>query len=207
MGLIMCLFSLAFFIWFSREIIAKEAFFFDHQFSYFVYGLRTPWLNSVMFFITAFGNQFMLVFAALLAVLLALRKHRKEVILFCVAIAMGAVLNSSFKNLAQRPRPDMSPLVFEPSYSFPSGHAMNSFIFYALVAYFSYHFFRSKSLTVLVSGICGVLVLLIGFSRIYLGVHYLSDIIAGFIAGFWWFVTILLVERTLIFYRLFTQSE
>ncbi len=206
-GLVFCFIGLAAFVWFTKEILERDNLLFDQAFSMSVYALRTPQLTSLMLLFTSFGNQVLLALAGTIAIIFSIRKHKKEAVLFCVAIAMGAVLNSAFKMMVQRPRPNISPLVIERSYSFPSGHAMNSFIFYALVAYFSYHFFRNKKVSIVVTILCGALILLIGFSRIYLGVHYLTDIIAGYIAGFWWFITILLVEHTLIFYRLFRKSE
>ena len=206
-GLIFCILSLVVFVWFSREILEKDTVFIDQSISLLVYSWRTPFLTQLMILITAFGNQILLILAASVTIIFAIKKHRKEAVLFCLAIAMGAVLNSTFKLMAQRPRPTLSPLIVEKSYSFPSGHAMNSFIFYALLAYFSYHFFRNKAMSIFVSIACGILIFLIGFSRIYLGVHYFTDVIAGYIAGFWWFITILLVEHTLLFYRLFKKSE
>lgn len=207
LGLLFCVLSLAIFVWLSKEILEKDTTLLDHGISVLVYGLRTPFLTQVMLWVTAFGSQIMLILAALVAVIFALKKHPKEALLFCVAIGMGVVLNTAFKMMAQRPRPTLSPLVIEHSYSFPSGHAMNSFIFYALLSYFSYHFFRNKTVSIIVTVLCGLLILLIGFSRIYLGVHYFTDVLAGYIAGFWWFISILLVEHTLIFYRLFKKSE
>lgn len=207
LGILICLVSLLLFFVFAKEIMEKDSALLDQQFSLFVYTLRTPFLTQLMLAITAFGDKLLLLFAATLSIIFAIRNHKKEAVLFCLALAMGAFLNTSFKAMAQRPRPYIAPLVVEQYYSFPSGHAMNSFIFYSLIAYFSYHFFRNKKLTLVATCFSAGLILLIGFSRIYLGVHYLTDVIAGYLAGFWWFITILLVEHTLIFYKLFRKTE
>jgi undecaprenyl-diphosphatase len=84
---------------------------------------------------------------------------------------------------------------------------MNAFIFCALLSYFSFHFFRNKKVTVLLTVLSMIYVLVVGFSRVYLGVHYFSDVVAGYIAGFWWFVTVLLLDKTLIFYKLYKKTE
>ncbi len=206
-GIFVCLLSLLIFIMFAKEILEKDTVFLDNQISLFVYTLRTPLLTKIMLLITSFGDRILLILAAITAIIFLIKKHHKESVLFGLALAMGTVLNIIFKNMAQRPRPLIAPLIIENSYSFPSGHAMNSFIFYALIAYFSYHFFRNKKLTSLITACSITIVLLIGFSRIYLGVHYFTDVFAGYIAGFWWFITILLVEHTLVFYRMFKKSE
>ncbi len=206
-GILACILSLGIFVLFAKEILERDTIHLDQHISLFVYTLRTPWLTSVMLFITSLGARYLLILAALTGIIFSIKRHKKEAVLFGVALAMGTILNLFFKEVAQRPRPTFSPLVVETSFSFPSGHSMNAFIFYALIAYFSYHFFRNKKLAIVTSCFSAVIILLIGFSRIYLGVHYFTDVLAGYIAGFWWFVTILLVEHTLVFYRLFKQSE
>lgn len=91
------------------------------------------------------------------------------------------------KLVFRRPRPDVLRLVEQSGYSFPSGHAMNSMIFYGLAAYLLVRRGRHWS-RYLVAGFVAVLVLLIGLSRIYLGVHYASDVLAGFLIGAGWLI-------------------
>lgn len=207
LGIGLCLLSLIFFVSFSREIADADFTFIDRTISMFVYSLRTPALTQFMLLISSFGESLCLVLAALVAIVFLVKQHRKEAVLFCLVLIMGFLLNTSLKTMFHRARPNIAPLVIEQSYSFPSGHAMNSFIFYALMAYFSYHFFRHKGLTIVLSLGAIALVLLIGFSRIYLGVHYFTDVLAGYLAGFWWFITVLLIEHTLVFYKLYKKSE
>lgn len=207
LGIGLCVFSLLLFFYLAHEMINKEFVSVDTNISLFAYSLRTPLLTQFMLLMSSFGQNICLALTALIGVIFLIKKHNKEAVLFCVVLIMGLVLNHSLKFMFHRPRPTISPLVIERSYSFPSGHAMNSFIFYGLLAYFSYHFFRNKTLTIVSSVGAVVLILLIGFSRIYLGVHYFTDVLAGYIAGFWWFITVLLVEHTLVFYKLFKKSE
>jgi undecaprenyl-diphosphatase len=97
------------------------------------------------------------------------------------------VLNQLLKEVFARPRPYFEhPLALETSYSFPSGHATMSLICYGMLAYFAVLALRTwRAKTAVVFG-AAFLVLLIGFSRIYLGVHYFSDVIGGFAsAGAW----------------------
>lgn len=195
------------FLAFTDEMLEADFAQFDIQFSQAVYAIRTPELTSIMMFITFLGSKFSMVLVSLTTIVFLVRRHRKEAVLFSLTLIIGTILNAGLKMMIQRPRPELAPLIVERSYSFPSGHAMNSFIFFALAAFFSYHFFRNRNITIFVTLFSAVMVLLIGFSRIYLGVHYVTDVIAGYIAGFWWFVTVLLIDRTLIFYKLFRKSE
>jgi undecaprenyl-diphosphatase len=100
----------------------------------------------------------------------------------------GEILNQLLKLLIHRARPEMI-LIHARGYSFPSGHAMLSVIAYGLFTYLLCLQNRSwKKRVVLVCG-CAILALLIGLSRIYLGVHYFSDVVAGFAAGGLWLST------------------
>jgi membrane-associated phospholipid phosphatase len=99
-------------------------------------------------------------------------------------LAGGEALDRLLKELFARPRPSfVDPLLLETSYSFPSGHAMMSLVAYRMLTYFAVLALRSwQACAALVFG-TALLVLLIGFSRMYLGVHYFSDVIAGFAVG------------------------
>ncbi|UOK59735.1 phosphatase PAP2 family protein [Bacillus sp. OVS6] len=88
----------------------------------------------------------------------------------------------------KRDRPTFNPLITESGYSFPSGHSMVSFSFLGILAYLLTLMVKKKSLKVLIMALFFFIVFLIGFSRIYLGVHYPSDVIAGFAAGGAWLV-------------------
>ena len=108
------------------------------------------------------------------------------------------MLNEPPKELFARPRPYFEhPLVLETSYSFPSGHATMSLIFYGMLAYFCVLALRTwRARTAVIFG-ASLLVLLIGFSRIYLGVHYFSDVVAGFASGGIWLSALITGSETL----------
>lgn len=203
-GMILSFFSLVIFIDIASDILEKEVIALDVAISYALYSLRNPLLTDVMFAISFLGADFTLGAATLVLIILAWRHYKKEAFLFSSVLAMTLAINLFLKDLIQRPRPELAPLVdLTNSYSFPSGHAMNAFAFYSLLSYFAFHFTRKKKFTIVISFFALILILLVGVSRVYLGVHYPSDVIAGFIAGFWVFVTGVLIERTVAFFRLF----
>lgn len=115
---------------------------------------------------------------------------RREMLLlygWLVAFIGGGALDWALKTIFQRNRPSFpDAFVHVGGYSFPSGHSMGSLIGYGMLAYVIAHSTRGRRIDVVV-GICAAaLVLAIGFSRLYLGAHYLSDVLAGFAAGMVW---------------------
>src|SRR5919107_3789028 len=123
----------------------------------------------------------------LVAVVLLVQRCWSSLAAWLVAVLGGEALNLLLKDLFARPRPHFErPLVVEISYSFPSGQAMESLVVYGMLAYFGLLTLRSQRTRVVSVGGAAVLVALIGFSRLYLGAHYLSDVLGGFAAGGAW---------------------
>jgi undecaprenyl-diphosphatase len=120
-------------------------------------------------------------------------RHKKESVFLVASVILGVILNNLLKTLFARIRPDISPLMDLHSYSYPSGHAMNAFIFYGLLAYYLIVFTKRKTLEVITAVVSIVTILLVGISRVYLGVHYPTDVIAGYIAGMCVVVTAIIV--------------
>jgi len=191
----------------AEDILEKETIFFDASIIHVVYAIRSPLMTTIMETITFFGSTTFLAIAIVITIGTLFRKHRKDAYLFFCIFIFGVLINILLKDFFRRPRPDFLPLIHESSYSFPSGHAMNSFVFYTCVSFFIFHKMKNKKLGFILIIASILLILLIGISRIYLGVHYPSDVIAGYFAGLMWFVLVLLFERTIRVVHLFGNRE
>lgn len=206
LGIAFSIASLVIFAIVSKDVLQQQTLLFDESVSRAIYALRTPSLTQTMIFISLLGADILVFITGVVTILLAWKKHTHEAILFLTVLAIGLFINVLLKAIFQRPRPEFDPILdLSSSYSFPSGHAMNAFIFYTVVSYFVYHFTHNKVLSIFVTIFSLVLILLIGFSRVYLGVHFPSDVIAGYIAGFFVFVTAIVLEKTIAF-RTMTQK-
>ena len=206
-GILYSITSLVFFVYITNAVLEKQTILIDDFISKLVFSLRDPLLTKIMFFISFMGSQAIMGGSALIVIILTLRKHRKETFIFSVLLLMGALASFSLKYLYKVPRPIFSVLINEKSYSYPSGHALNALLFYATITYFIYHFTKNKKISVFVAVISAILIFLIGFSRIYLGVHHPSDVIAGYVFGFWLFVVAILIDKTITFFRLIRESS
>jgi len=195
------------FIKLRSEVLEKEFIPFDMQILHYFYSLRNPLLNTTMIDISYLGGEAMIAIGICIGIFLLIRKHRREAVLFAFIFGMAAMIDTILKDLVKRPRPQFHPLVVETGYSFPSGHAMDSIVFYLTVAYLSFHVSRNKKLSMLVLLCSLTLIFLIGVSRVYLGVHYPSDVLAGYIGGLGWFASVLLIQKTLVFLNLFKESN
>lgn len=154
--------------------------------------VATPLTSQVMRFITALGSPVIVVIALAGTVALGVWRRWPELILWIGAIGGGSVLTIVLKALIRRPRPMLAnPIDLEASWSFPSGQALMAVITYGLLAYLLIVRLRQWRWQVALALASLFLVVLIGFSRLYLGVHYLSDVLAGYAAGMCWLATCL----------------
>ena len=148
----------------------------------------TPARTALMFFTSDLGAPLtVLAMASVTAIFLLWKRQRYQLLLLLLAVPGGALLNVIVKQLIHRDRPIFDdPIQTLTSYSFPSGHAMGSTVFYGTLAAIVVWRVRDGRVHALAIGAAGLLIGLICFSRIYLGVHYLSDVTAGFLAGVVW---------------------
>lgn len=132
--------------------------------------------------------------ALAVVVVLILGVTRKPALLagWVTAVAGGGVLDETAKLLVRRPRPPFAALYIDgASYSFPSGHAVNSMLAYGMLAYLLIRWIHRRGVSTLIVAAAALLILAIGFSRLYLGVHYFSDVVGGYaIGGFWLSVSV-----------------
>ncbi len=128
--------------------------------------------------VTSFANPIGLLIAMLISIFIAKKKRIKISIVINLAIAV--ILNFVLKNIIQRPRPTEHRLIDESGYSFPSGHSMVSMAFYGYIMYLILKNVKNKYVKVIYSVFIGALIICIGLSRVYLGVHYASDVVGGF---------------------------
>ena len=130
-------------------------------------------------FITNFGGAIFLI--TLTIVLLVLIKNKKIGISIFSNLVIVTILNQLLKAILQRPRPTEYRIVEETGYSFPSGHSMVSMAFYGYLIYLIYKYVKNKYIKWISIVLLSILVCSIGISRIYLGVHYTSDVLGGFL--------------------------
>ncbi len=170
------------FVFFVCEVITNNILIYDNVIYNFIMNtFQNNSITKILKFITQFGS--VLYFAIFSFLLVVLAKRKKTKFLIPINICLVTIINLIIKEIIKRPRPSVIRLVNESGYSFPSGHAMTSMAFYGLLVYLIYKRVQNKYLKwLLITALCG-LIFLIGFSRIYLGVHYVSDVISGFIAG------------------------
>ncbi len=185
-GFVIALVAMAGFALLADRIYAQEAFALDAFANPFLHAIASPTLDAVMNGITTLGSVPLVGFLFIVAMLvLLLRGKRAGALFLAVAIGGGVALNSILKLVIERPRPALPWAHVLPDYSFPSGHSMNSLVFYLAVAFLIWANVgeRVGSIAVVVALAIAAAV---GFSRIYFGYHYLSYVIGGFAAGLAW---------------------
>lgn len=135
-------------------------------------------ITNIFKLITNFGDVF--VIGAIGILLLIFYKNKKDILNLYLIFIISTILNRGLKILFIRPRPEFKQLVEETGYSFPSGHSMAAMTFYGFIIYLILKSKLNKKIKTISTIILSLLIILIGYSRVYLNVHYISDVIAGF---------------------------
>lgn len=182
---------LLFFVLLAEDVAEQEIFPFDRPVMLWLHSVSTPSLTAVMEAVTLLGGIVVVPVAATgAAVALWCRGSRRNATLLTAAVVGSTLLNTALKSVFQRSRPDFwEHLVTENSYSFPSGHAMASMALAASLVVLGWG--TRWRWSAVVAG--AVYVLAVGISRMYLGVHYPSDVIAGWCVSVLWVAVVVVV--------------
>lgn len=185
---IIFVFGLNFFVDLTQEVHGDVLEKYDTMVTDFVISFRTPVLNSFFHFVTDVGDLYgYLVMTTLAAIFLFLKlRHWKFIFQLLGVLVLAALSNIALKNAIDRARPTLEHMVVVESLSYPSGHAMSAMAFYGFLIYLNFQIKMSKWLRIGLTVVFSFLILSIGISRIYLGVHFPSDVAGGFIAGLIW---------------------
>jgi membrane-associated phospholipid phosphatase len=169
----------------------------DTRFNQWLHHESTPGLASFFRLLTQLGGTICLSVLAVVACALLLRRGRRtDALLVALAYAGSEILTAVFKNTFERERPPFhDPALSFSTFSFPSGHSSVSAAVYGALAIVVIRSLRHRRAQILTVAVTAALVLAIGFSRIYLGAHYLSDVLAGLSLGLAW-LTICVVALT-----------
>lgn len=160
---------------FKKEIMKRDIIGYQFISNYFISDFATPIAKCI----TQLGGAIaLIVFATTLFIVM---KDFKIGICIYLNLFLVTVLNQTLKYTIQRPRPNELRLIYESGYSFPSGHSMASTAFYGFLIYLIYKKIENKRLKIILILLLSLLILAICVSRIYLGVHYTSDVLGGFL--------------------------
>ena len=160
---------------FNKEIMKGDIIGYKIISTFLISDFATP----IAKFITNFGGAIFLVIATI--TLFIVIRNKKIGISILSNLAIVTVLNQLIKRILQRPRPTEYRIIEETGYSFPSGHSMVSMAFYGYFIYLIYKYVKNKYVKWISIILLSLLICLIGISRIYLGVHYTSDVLGGFL--------------------------
>jgi membrane-associated phospholipid phosphatase len=176
-------FQLAFAVTIGGPIVSL-----DGAVAVWLHSHATGFATDVLQAVTQLGGATVLLAVTIVAALVLLLKRRiAHAALMGAALLGGEGLNMALKAAFERPRPSFSePLATAAGYSFPSGHAMVALTVYGALAFVAATSVKSRRARVLIPVAAAVLVLAVGFSRLYLGVHYVSDVLAAYGAGVAW---------------------
>ena len=152
----------------------------------FMYKIITIKMNDYITyfykFITFLGStEFIIFLCVFFLILFIILKKQKTAVIIPIVLIISTVLNSVIKIIFGRARPDVLKLVLEESYSFPSGHTMAAVSMYGILSYIVLKSNMNKKLKIILSSILGLIPIMVAFSRVYLGAHYITDVIGAII--------------------------
>jgi len=173
---------------------------FDKNILYWMRAHRAPALTQAAIFFAHIGSPPVIVGIGAGAALLGLvwRKVRGAAWTLPIAVIGSGLIIQGVKLIVKRPRPSFfTPLLHEAGFSFPSGHSLIAMVVYGLLGYFALHLFKNRAARLLVRIVTVLVVFLVGVSRVYVGVHFPTDVLAGWTAGVPWLITCLALHEVL----------
>ena len=186
---------LTIFIIYTVLVLTNKLAWLDQAAESFIIGIRSDHLTNIMTIFTNIGGGYCLTAISLL--LLAVVKNKKKVLTIIINLVIVFLTSQIVKLILRRSRPSGVFLAYANGYSYPSGHSMVSMAYYTFIAYLLCKNSNNKLFKILTIIITTLIVLLIGFSRIYLGVHYITDVIGGYLLS----VTYLMIFLNFINHR------
>ena len=166
-------------------VLVKKELFIDYQGYKFTSSFITDNLTKIFRVITVCGSaKFLIGVTVGVVILFLIKKEYRLAIYTILNILCAHLINTLIKYIIRRDRPVGHRLVSEKGYSFPSGHSMVGFAVYTFLIYLVYRNVKNKVIKITLIILLSSLILLIGFSRVYLGVHYTSDVLAGYLISF-----------------------
>jgi len=172
----------------NQELIIS----FDHWLNSALEIFRNPYLNDLFILTTHLaGTITMIIFGFIALIFFISRKKWRYSLMLLIAMSGGKIIEVLIKNIIGRNRPD-NALLETVGYSLPSGHATIAIIFYSILIYYFRNHLRNAHLKYTLITFCTFIILAVGFSRIYLGAHWFSDVVAGFALGAFWLTLVIL---------------
>lgn len=176
---VMVIFLILFSI-FAYKIVMNKSIYIDNiVYDFICDNFMSERMTNVVKILTSLGSA--LVIIILTIVLFIAIKNKKIAISVVINLIVITILNNLLKIIFLRPRPDVNNLILESGYSFPSGHSATGMAFYGYLIYLIYKYVNNKKIKISLIIFLSLVIVAIGLSRIYLGVHYASDVLGGFL--------------------------
>lgn len=189
--LILCLVIFAIFTY--KVVTDKTIHIDDTVYNYINNNIINENRTNIVKVITNITSPLMVIITALILIIVI--KDKKIKISLVINLLGVTIINNLIKVIVARPRPDINRLVTETGYSFPSGHSITSIVFYGYLVYLIYKYIDNKKIKVPLMIFLIILIPIIGLSRIYLGVHYTSDVLCGFLLGIVYLILFISISK------------
>jgi len=183
------------FAWIADEVADSATLRFDNAIRDYVHRFASPAVTACMQALSIIGGQVLTALTVILPLVLWWRAKRRAALWLAVTTLGALVLDLALKYAFHRHRPTPYFGSLPTTYSFPSGHSLFSFCFYGTLAGLMAARTSSRPLKVAIYVLAALLILSIGLSRIYLGVHYPTDVVAGYLAAGIWVTTVVILDR------------
>lgn len=179
---------------FTYKVVADKTIYIDSiVYNYLSNNIINKNRTEIVKVITNITSPIMVIITLLILVLAI--KDKKIKISLVINLLGITIINNLIKVIIARPRPEINKLVTETGYSFPSGHSITSMVFYGYLVYLTYKYINNKKIKIPLIIFLILLIPTIGLSRIYLGVHYTSDVLCGFLLGIIYLILFISISK------------